>query len=1193
MSVAGTTDLPLEVFSGMVSEIAPSDLPAGASPNCRDVQFPLGAWRTRPGMGARVFPGTPLGANATVNYQKTFIDQQLNKRYLLLDSRGSLNQEFPFGTLNPGINTIPIPENSYGKSATAYGKEYLAYSDGQFGISDPCDWNGLFYDRVSQVGPGSGPTSITDISFTINSVSRTSGLITIILEVAYADAQMSVGELINITGVNADPTFNGQFPIVSVTDSGGGTTTLTAWGNPGIWNVNSMTRTANVVTAVLQQTPAFTGTPVIVIGNAGDSSFNGEFAVVSIAGNVVTWNQVAANSSTLTALLYTSAASNTIPIVHAINNFELPGSGGPGFVFELPPGLNLTGIIVGSTVTLSSNSVTDYNTTVAIEYGPITSTDGNIDFQAAALAAGSGTGYGGTLVAALPDSSPAASGIAGPAGNITIGQHQCSVFFVTRSFYYTKPSPPVTWTAAGGFKAQVAGIPTGPANVLQRILVFTEADSDTFYFTTNASNELANGNMVINDNTTVSGIFDFSDTILASGSNAQYLFALLELEASAGVVAYATRLFWWGGRNRIPNFNNMSFDGGVYSGTGANALPCGWQKGTNFIYPITGAGAGVTVLPSGYWAFQVQSPGDNYVGVTNMIQQGAYEDYLGNQILLPNTAYSARIKFQSSVAMSPGTVIIEFYSPSMGSLAMATMLTTAIPIDGTIFTEYILAFNANTPAVIPSDTLLRFYVNWTAASVLETVALAKNLEIFPTLTPYLTSTLRASYAGQPESYDEETGVLQPYFQDGGVIRNAFVLREKLYLCKDGTWFVTEDDGANEPSAWKITPVSLAVGCCGFMAADLGEDWGIVANRQGVYVFWGSEPIKINQEIMSDSSNSGKPVWESVNWDYGYTIWVLVDRVQKRALVGAPTNGATSPNMVFYFDFVGCDTVNGTIGQAIADHWTVKYSQYTGKILAIGNSGKWAPWNLSSNSAALIERADGTTHTFIGAGAAAPALGSGPYNTANVYDLLDSNLDDDGAGIPWSYSTYLTPSHMEEAALQIRSHRKLYSYLSGYVKGAGLMAISMQPMGNITPIQNEPLQLVDPDISAAISSIARINRFATVTCPAGHGLTNGIDTQAVIQNAGDASFNGTFPIMQILNSTQFMIFQYLLPDLTVGAVGTVNRLSREFEFTTNVLGERVSYTFSNSGNAAGSWVQCEKIVFSIIPDPWSPVRGQVY
>lgn len=1094
MSVAGSTDLPLEIFSGYVPEIAPSDLPAGASPNAQDVQFPLGSWKTRPGLGAGVF--NALAGNLTVNYQKTFVDRSQNKRYLFLDSGGSVNQEFPQGTLALGINVIPTVGSTRAKSVTAYGKEYVALSDGQFGVGDPAQWDGTFYERVSQCGPGGAPTAV---------------------------------------------------------DSG-------------------------------------------------------------------------------------------------------------------------------------------------------------------------------------------------TVGNIPAGIHKISVFFITRSGYWTKPAPFAVWTAAGSFMVSVTNIPTGPPNVVARVLIFTEAGGSTFFFTTNASNILTDGNMVINDNVTTTATVDFSDTILASGSSVQYLFNLVELEESAGVVSYATRLFWWGGLNRVPNFNNLTFDGGfggtpnatntgalaaglgsdqggagvahwgsgppprtvtfdpihgvsnsallalqaigaaipmnaVITGIVANvtvsasvAFNCAdlfvaliiggvslggnkagggnintvptavaygtptdtWGQPPSILTPaalngsgfgllysaqtlagagrpsVTVSGATITIyytvpaaaaLPLGWsngassaggnsalaggfpvvWGDAYTITGDGVTATRGQINQSAYQDSLMNTILQQTTAYGVRAKVASGGGLTQGTFRVNLNSvagafTTSGLAVPASALTAAFQVfTGTLTTAL---------TTIPSDLILQIYADGTPTN--GGVFIIDDIEVFPLASPNLNGTIRASYAGQPESYDGLTGVLQPFFQDGGTIRNMFVLREKLYMLKDNAWYVTQDDGQNEPSAWTITVVSLAVGACGINASDLGEDWGIIANRAGPYLFWGAEPIKIGQEIESDSSFSGKPTWDSINWQFGYTIWVVLDRVRKRALIGAPIRGATSPNCIFYFDYVGLDTA-----QEVADHWSVKYSSYTGKILAIGNAPKWCPWSISSNSAALIERTDGTAHTFIGNGTAAPYSGGGPSNSGKIYDLLDGIYNDDGAGIPWSYATYLTPSHMEEQALQIRSHRKLYAYLSGFARGAGQMGISAQPMGNITPNVINPLRLVDPNASSAITSITRLNGIATVTCAGGHELTAGVDQQALMPNAADPSFIGTFQIQQILNAQQFTIPQYGLPDLAVGVGGAVQRLSREFEYTINVLGERVSFTFSNYGNQPGSWCQMEKIIFSILSDPWAPVRGSQY
>jgi hypothetical protein len=1092
MSTAGTADLPLEIFSGLVTDIAPSDLPPGASPFNQDVQFILGGWRTRPGLGNGVIT---VAGNPTINYQKTFTDNTRNKRFLFLDSAGTMHQEFPQGTVTDGINAMPIPAGSYAKSATSYGREYLAISDGQFGVSDPAQWNGTQWDRVSQVGPGAAPTAVD-----------------------------------------------------------------------------------------------------------------------------------------------------------------------------------------------------------------------------------------------------------GAAGSIPAGVHKVSVFFVTRSGYFTKLAPFGTWTAGGSKKVNLTNIPVGPPNIVQRIVCFSTAGgADFFYMTGTTVGVLANGVCVINDNTTTTLTVDFTDTILAAGLKVTYLQNILpQLEEHAGVVAYATRLFWWGGRNLVPNFINLPFDGGFagtptssnsvalspaaavndaiiggtvwnnpsfvlaadglvassvitaaafnsqyikatgyITGVPANARITGiivqalvrgsngtdlsdnsvrlYQNGVlvgldhangntwttilaNQTYGSSSDAWGVTfapgdaigvaysaanntggtgsrtafvdyislqvfwtvpvgaTLPLGWtagassaggasalsgmyptvWGEAYAITGDGVTAKRGEINQSAYQDYLNNIILQPNTAYGVRAWVASGFGpLTQGTLHVNLTSASGGftTPGLAVQAAQAASVSYKIFTAAILT---SALSVVPSDLLLQVYVDGTPNNM--GVFLIDSIEIYPLNQPYLNTTMRASLAGQPETYDQTTGILQPFFQDGGTIRCGYVLREKLYIQKDDKWYETADDGANEPSSWKITQVSGAVGAAGPFATDVGEDWSITANRSGPYIFYGGEPIKIGQEIQSDASLSGKICWTSINWQFGYTIWTLIDKVNKRVLIGAPVNGATSPNVVFYFDYRGMDNAEN-----IADHWSVKYSTYSGKILAIGNAPKWGLWNIFSKSAALIERLDGTAHVFIGAGSQSPAGGA---PSGKVYDLLDANKSDDGVGIPWSYTTYYAPSHVDEQTLQIKSHRKLFAYLAGSARGVGKMSISAQPMGNITPTALQALQLVDPSVSAAITAISRINSVVTVTCAAGHGLTAGIDQQAIVQNAADASFNGTAPILSVINPTQFSYYQ-ALPDLILGAGGTVTRLWREFEYSTNVISERVAWTFANSGNAAGSWAQMEKIIWSVVPDPFAPVRGSVY
>jgi hypothetical protein len=1158
LSVAGLEDLPLEIFSGLVTDLAASDLPAGASPACSDCIFILGGVLTRPGLGAGAIAGLP--GSPAVNYIKTFTDLQLNQRMLFLDSLGVIRQEFPQGTLtsiNPGQNGVA---GSYAQSSTLFGREYIAFSDGKFGVDIPRQFDTTNYDRVSQVGPGAAPASAVDVSFALTALSRTSGIISGTTAAAHG---LVVGGLVNIAGQSADATFNGQWPVISTPTP----TTFTAWGAPSEAAITGMTRAGGVVTAILATTPSFAPGDTIVVGKVIDASFDGKFTAATISGNVVTWPQAGTGATTSGGILY---SKSYVAPVNFATNFDSLGL--LQILGTFPP----PGFQVGGEITVAGNAVGAFNSTFTIasiyEANPNNGVIEHGVFYYIGLSTlpSSSNGSGGTATSGVGDSAPAVTGVAGPAGSITAGVHQVSTLFVTRQGYLTRPAPPNQWIAQGGFTASVTGIPVGllDSNVVARILCFTTAGGATFFYLTAMDGALED--MIILDNTTAALVVDFDDTVLADGTNVQNLFDLVELGECAGAIAYSSRLFWWGERNKIQNFLNLTFDGGSIAGVAPIA---GWTVVAN------PGGGSAAIVASSIWDGALLIEGNGADAVVGMITQGAANDYLGQAILQQATSYSVRVRVGiSSVLAKPnaGTqLIVDLYSPSLAT-SYGVFAVTAAQVGaltpGTM-AEFIglLTPSPTGIPIIPADLELRVYANGTLAA--GAAFIVDNIEPFPTKQPYNITQVRASYAEDPESYDGVTGFLNVAPENGQAVRSAFVLREKLYLVKERSLYATEDDGQNEPNLWPITEISNRVGTESVHGVDVGEEWAIIAARAGVYIFWGPEPVKISQEI--------QPTWNTINWAAAQTIWVTIDTVNRRILVGAPTNGATQPNIVFMFDYRGLD-----VASEIADHWTVRYSSYTGKILAIGNAPKWSPWTMQINACALIERLDGTAHTFLGNG-----KGSG-----KIYDPLDPQVpgsggvyNDDGAGIPWTYTTYYAPGHMDEQALKLGSHRKLYGYLTGLVEGSGLMDITAQPIGNITPTKLPSIQLVNVTAPAPVTNAVRTQGTTTITCAAGHNLT-AADTQAVLAGMPDPSLDGTFPIMEILNAQQFTIAQLYLPDIAPGPGGTVTRLLRDFEMTTNLFGERLSYTFSNHGNTPNSWFKMEKLVMSMKTDPWSPVRG---
>jgi hypothetical protein len=676
--------------------------------------------------------------------------------------------------------------------------------------------------------------------------------------------------------------------------------------------------------------------------------------------------------------------------------------------------------------------------------------------------------------------SSSSGGNAAPVGSISAGVHQCSVIFVTRQGYLTRPSPPISWTAVGGRRANVTGLPSVGTlpNIVARILAFTGAGGDLFYYTTGLSGA---PQMQVFDNSLTSFVVDFSDTALLAGIEADYLFNLVELGECAGVIGYSDRLFWWGERNKQNNWDNLTFDGG-FGGAGNN-VPLGWTPDPTYFAGGTFDSSGEAV-----WGTDYLILGDGATATRGLITQTAVADYNGAPRLQANTMYSARVRVRMAGTLTQGTLHVHLYSFSAG-ISTPGISVPAAQITSGAWKEFIAPI---TPAfgflTIPPDLVLRVYADGTPT--FNAGFMVENIEIFPTAQPYNTSLVRASYADDPESYDGGTGFMNVSENDGQTVRAAFLLRERLYLVKDRSMHVTQDDGVNEPASWTINEVSNSVGTPSVSGVAVGEDWAVIAGRAGMYLFDGGEPLKISQEI--------QPLWDTINWAAGQTLWVRVDTRNKRILCGVPTGTATSPNLVLMMDYRSLSS-GGEIGAL----GSILFSTLSGKLYAVGRSRKWSPWYITVNSCTLAERSDGTAQIFLGNGLV------GGAGNGKIYQLSDAQFSDDGVAINSYYRTYFFLSHDLEQTYQVRSHRKLFAYLTMYAEGAG-----------------------------------NLNLFAFVD-------------------------NEAFPVA--------------LATLPLSSPG-----SKDLEMPINLLGERVAFQVGT--NAAGAWFKLERFIPSLLPDPWSPVRG---
>lgn len=742
---------------------------------------------------------------------------------------------------------------------------------------------------------------------------------------------------------------------------------------------------ATIVTAAAH---GLSANDVVTISGVTPAAYNGNFTVQTVpSGTQFTVILGTANPGPITVNGTTFSATSTVQT-----------------------GSN-HGLVVGQLVLIANPLVAGYAGTFAV-----TAVPDNVHFKFRAGA--------GNLGAA------GAGGTASSTGSIIAGVHQVSVSFVTRTGFITQASPTASWTSAGGKRVVLSGIPIGPPNVVGRIIHFTGAGAANFFFIPPQSTTLFSGSTVINDNTTTTASFDFTDAILLAATNAEPFFSQIALADQAGVIDYKQRLFWWGDRNRQNNWVNMDFCGGFVNGNTGGAsdnTPLGWTADPTF-------GPGKTDEENfTIWGASYVVVGNGATPQRGMITQPAVQDYLGVPRIQANTGYSIRARIARNNTLAAGILQINLFSATGGGQIGTGISVSAIQASAANYHEFTAVLT--TPlATVPSDLVLRIYGNNTPTN--NGKFFIDAIEIYPTATPQNSSLVRASFAEEPEAYDGVTGFLNVAENNGQTIRAAFKLRERLYFCKygkeAGSLYVTQDNGATEPNQWTVSEVSRRVGTPSGRGVAVGNDWAVIAARDGLYITQGGEPQKISQEV-GHSANGMTLAWDQINWLYGHTIWVVVDTQERRILVGAPFGAATSPNAILQMDY---RDVSPDSADSITNAPPVTIS-YRGVKIVRDKSRKWSPWTISANHAAIVERFDGNQAVFLGCGAfgnQAPGL----VPSGKVYKLDAGSLTDDGFAIPSYYVTAFTPQRETEQMLQLHAHRKLFTYLTMYIEGLGTL-----------------------------------------------------------------------------------------------------------------------------------------------------------
>jgi len=153
LTIAGKTDVGVDLWGGYCPSMPAAQLPQGASPNCQDVVFPMGAVRSRP----RLFSFFPaLAGNPTINGMKVYAALAQNI-LLLFDSLGNLWAENTPGSLT--LIQSGLTPNTFMNGVNLFGRFYFGLFDKNGGADIPRQYDGTNLDRVSQTGPGVAPNA--------------------------------------------------------------------------------------------------------------------------------------------------------------------------------------------------------------------------------------------------------------------------------------------------------------------------------------------------------------------------------------------------------------------------------------------------------------------------------------------------------------------------------------------------------------------------------------------------------------------------------------------------------------------------------------------------------------------------------------------------------------------------------------------------------------------------------------------------------------------------------------------------------------------------------------------------------------------------------------------------------------------------------------------------------------------------
>lgn len=651
--------------------------------------------------------------------------------------------------------------------------------------------------------------------------------------------------------------------------------------------------------------------------------------------------------------------------------------------------------------------------------------------------------------------------------DVAPGSRWVTVLFLTKSGHITPAAPPRQFNPLGGY-VEFTDLPIGPPDTIARIIAFTQANAAVggpYYYipqdalvtsmtvqvpqitippsntastassvpSTPAVQPVAvpatkiNGTVVWDNTSTATALLTLSDTVLVSSvnisSDGQNYLRTRELAECVGAAQYSGRNFYFGERSKVDNLVNPSFDGGY---TGAGAVPLGWtaQNQLNAAYSVTAS----LLLPASCFSATIANvgvgtlnPGGTPLNAMEALSQSAFTDVYGAPIVLPNTSYGVRVVLASAAAT--GTLVVELYSPGLNQ---SWGFTTGF--GGGATTEFSGALANPMWEVVPADLQLRVYAADLASGANVTV---ERIELFDVKQPVLASRVAVSYANDPEGLDQVSGAIDISQWTSQPIRCVFRWLGNIVIATDTFTFMVTDNGSTEPFGWSVTVASDQVGALGPMSWCLGNEFVIVADRNGVYTFDGGNHVKISQEIQQ--------VWETKYAPSQLGVWLANDIEEQRLYAGVPLVTPSTwlpaappqPTPALPTAILMCNYLTLMTGTELADGMAVSISMFSGGLLMRDNRRKWCPWTIAGAAASFVRRSDNSVEFWV----ADP-------NSANINEL--GGTDDNGSPIPQSYYTYPFADELVTQGLQWGDVHKLYAYMTANVEGVGKLLVTGFP-----------------------------------------------------------------------------------------------------------------------------------------------------